>query len=80
MNADLDWFDLHAQRTTKHTVFPRMIAGGDYSFFAKNVVIIRGRRLFEGGLKYFVLFSHQKIIASNKQNIGFFKSVPNLVP
>ena len=29
--------------------------------------------------EYFVLFSHQKIIASNKTNMGFL-SVPNLVP
>ena len=49
-----------------NTVFPRIIAGGDYFFFASKGAIIRGKRL-----------SHQ-IITSNELNMGFL-SVLNLV-
>ena len=30
-----------------NTVFPRIIAGGDYFFFASKGAIIRGKRLFQ---------------------------------
>ena len=70
------------------TVFPWIIAGGNYFFFH-----IRRGRLFEGGdyFKYCslevkplnILFYYpielKKIITSNKLNMGFL-SVPNLVP
>ena len=49
-----------------NTVFPRIIAVGDYFFFASKGAIIRGKRL-----------SHQ-IITSNELNMGFL-SVLNLV-
>ena len=40
----------------RHTVFPRIIAGGDYFFFhTERGRLFEGRRLFEGGdyFKYF---------------------------
>ena len=70
------------------TIFPRIIASGDYFFFTR-----KGWRLFEGG-DYFKWFSlevvslevfcfivtwNQKTITSNKLNMGFL-IVPNLVP
>ena len=67
-------------------MFPRIIAGGDYFFFRTK----RGR--FFAGSDYFKYCSvevvplifcfifplNQKIITSNKLNMGFL-SVPNLV-
>ena len=47
---------------------------GDYSIEA----IISNIAHWTSCPKYFVLFSHQKIITSNKLNMGFL-SVPNLV-
>ena len=70
------------------TIFPRIIARGDYFFFTR-----KGWRLFEGG-GYFKWFSlevvplevfcfivtwNQKTITTNKLNMGFL-IVPNLVP
>ena len=70
------------------TIFPRIIARGNYFFFTQ-----KGWQLFEGG-DYFKWFSlevvplevfcfivtwNQKTITSNKLNMGFL-IVPNLVP
>ena len=42
-----------------HTVFPRIIAGGDYFFFrTERGRLFKGRRLFEGG-DYFKYFSQE---------------------
>ena len=71
-----------------HTVFPRIIARGDYFFFgAKRGRLFAGRRIFEGGdrFKYcslevvpyifcFIFPLNQKIITSIKLNmLGLFK-------
>ena len=78
---------------TWNTVFPRIIAGGNYFFFRSK----RGR-LLDGGdyLKYcslevvpsifcYILLLNQKIITLNILmgswlNTGFFQSIPSLVP
>ena len=68
-------------------VFPRIIAGGDYFFFRrKRRRLFEGRRLFQilltgsRALNICFIFSlNQKIITSNKLNMGFLR-VPNLGP
>ena len=50
---------LHA--TNLNTVFPRIIAGGDYFYFrTKRGRLFEGRRLFEGG-DYFKYFSQEVV-------------------
>ena len=71
----------------KYTVFPRIIAGGDYFFFRiKRGRLFEGRRLFRilftGSRALNILFYYpikSNNITSNKLNMGFL-SVPNLVP
>ena len=78
---------------TWNTVFPRIIAGGNYFFFRTK----RGR-LLDGGdyLKYcslevvpsiFMLYfpiksknNHVSILMGSWLNVGFFQSIPSLVP
>ena len=66
------------------TVFPGIVAGGDYFFFPT-----KRSQLFEGTIisniahwrscpRYFVILLNRQLITSNKQNMGFL-SVPNLV-
>ena len=62
-----------------YTVFPRIIAGGDYFLFRPE----RALRLFEGGRLFQILLTrsralnifplNKKIITSNKTELGLFK-------
>ena len=72
----------------KITVFPRIIAWGDYKFFrAKRARLFKGSSYFiscisrwKSCTKYFALLSHyytKKIITSNKLNMGFLSPVLN---
>ena len=66
------------------SVFPRIIAVGDYFFFrTKKGTIIRLFQILLTGSHAlnicFIFPLNQKIITSNKLNMGFL-SVPNLVP
>ena len=65
---------------TEITVFPRIIARGDYFLFRARrgrlfPILLTGSR----ALKICFFFYFQKIITSNKLNMGFL-SVTNLVP
>ena len=71
----------------KITVFPGIIALGDYNFFrAKRARLVEGSSYFiscisrwKSCTKYFALLSHysSKITTSNKLNMGFLSQVLN---
>ena len=65
----------HLQMKTEITVFPRIIARGDYFFFRKRGRIFEGRGLFEGS-DYFRYCSLEVGPDSCRFDIGRFRAKP----